>query len=124
MIGSLFSGITQASRNWKMISLLWIVNLLCSLPIAALIFLLIIQTVSGTLAANKLLADKIDANWMIDLFNQQLPGVSLESGALQVLTLLVVMGSSYLLLNTFLVGGILEVFTSGDGRFTMRRFWS
>jgi len=38
--------------------------------------------------------------------------------------MLLVMGLIYLLLNTLFAGGILEVFASDDGRFTMRRFWA
>jgi hypothetical protein len=85
---------------------------------------LIAQTGSERLAANAMLADKLDLNWLTDLINQRLPGESLESFGGQFGILLLVMGFSYLLLNTLFAGGILEVFASEDGRFTMRRFWA
>jgi len=60
MIRSLFVGITEANRSWKMILLMLVANILVSLPFAALIFLLIVGASSGTLAADRLMADKLD----------------------------------------------------------------
>ncbi len=124
MLKSLFVGITRAGRNWKMILLLLVANLLVTLPVAAPLFLLIIQTTNGTPAADKMLADKLELNWFTDLFNNQFPGASIESAGVQFIVLLAVMGLIYLLLNTFFAGGILEVFASDDSRFSMRRFWA
>ncbi len=124
MIRSLFVGIAQASRSWKMILFLLAANILFSLPIVVPIFLLIVQTSGGTLAADRMLADKLDALWLIDLFNHQFPGAALETVATQVGFLLIAMGVSYLLLNTLFAGGIIGVFNSEDGRFNMRTFWA
>jgi hypothetical protein len=107
-----------------MILLLLAANILFSIPVVTPIFLLLVQTAGGTLAADRLLADKIDARWLIDLFNHQFPGASLESLGFQVVALLVVAGMSYLTFNAFLAGGIIETCAAGDGRFTMRKFWS
>jgi hypothetical protein len=123
MIGSLLVGITEANRSWKMIFLLQGANILLSLPVAALIFLLIVGTSRGRLAAERMMEDKIDALWLIDLFNNQFPGAALETALSQVGILLVVMGACYLLLNTLLAGGVIGVFNSADGWFTMRKFW-
>src|SRR5262249_59098439 len=83
MIRSLFVGITEANRSWKMILLLLAANILLSLPAAALIFLLMVGASSGTLAADRLMGDKLDVFWVIDLFNHQFPGAALETVALQ-----------------------------------------
>ena len=107
-----------------MVLLLLAANILCSFPMAALIFLLIVLTGSGTSAATKMYADKLDVNWIIDLFNHQMPGFSLESIGVQVVALFVVIGLSYLLLNTLFAGGIIEIFACEDSRFTMRKFFS
>jgi hypothetical protein len=107
-----------------MIVLLLVLNIILTIPLAAPIFLLIVQTTSGTLAADRMFADKIDVGWIIDVFNQQMPGFSLEAIGAQMAALLVVMGLTYLLLNALLSGGIIEVFASDDGLFTMQKFWS
>lgn len=124
MIRSFFVGISEASRSWKMILLLLAANILLALPVVIPIFLLVVMTSGGTLAANKLSADKLDALWLIDLFNHQFPGAALETVAAQVGVLLLVMGAIYLLLNTLFAGGILAVFNSEDGRFDARKFWA
>jgi hypothetical protein len=123
MIGSLFVGITEANRSWKMILLLLAANILLSLPVAATIFLWIVRTSRGRLAADRMMADKIDALWLIDLFNNQFSGAALESAILQVGILIVLIGACYLSLNTLLAGGVIGVFNSADGWFTMRKFW-
>jgi hypothetical protein len=123
MIRSFITGILRASRSWKMILFLLVANLLFTIPIVVPIFLLIVQTSSGTLAANNLFADKIDLRWLTDVFNHQMAGVSLESIGIQVGTLLIVMGLSYLLLNTFFSGGIIRAFWPEDGQFKMADFW-
>ena len=106
-----------------MILALLIANVLFSSPVVVPVYQLIEQT-GGTLAARRMFADKIDAIWLIDLFNLQLPGVALESMGIQLIVLLIVMGLSYLLVSTLLAGGIIEVLSSDDGLFTMRKFWS
>jgi hypothetical protein len=124
MIGSFLVGISEASRSWKMILLLLAANILFSLPIVVPIFLLIVMTGSGTLAADRLFADKLDATWLIDVFNHQFPGAALETVAAQVGVLLLVSGVSYLLLNTLFAGGLIAVFHSADGLFEMHKFWA
>jgi hypothetical protein len=124
MINSLFVGILRATRSWKMIMMLLAANILCALPLALPIFLLVAQTTSGTMATDKMFADKLDVNWITDIFNHQIPGSGLETSAFQVGLLALVMGVSYLLITTLFTGGILEVLTSEDERFTMRRFWA
>lgn len=123
MIRSFFVGINEANRSWKMILLLLAANLLLSLPVIVPIFLLVVGASGGTLAADRLMADKLDAAWLIDVANHQFPGAAIETVALQVGALFVVMGVCYLLLNTLLAGGVIGVFNSADGWFTMRKFW-
>jgi hypothetical protein len=124
MLASFFHGLVRASRHWRIILLLLVANILISIPVVVPFFLLIAQTSSERLAANAMLADKLDLNWMTDLINERFPGESLASLGGQMGALLLVMGVSYLLLNTLFAGGILEVFASQDGRFAMRRFWA
>ncbi|MGH9768338.1 MAG: hypothetical protein ACREAB_12960 [Blastocatellia bacterium] len=124
MIGSFLIGINEANRSWKMIMLLLAANILISLPIVVPIFLLIVFTSGGTLAADRLMADKLDVVWLTDLFNHQFPGAALETVASQVGILLAVTGVGYLLLNTLFAGGVIGVLNSADGWFTMRKFWS
>jgi len=124
MLASFFNGLARASRHWRMILLLLAANILVSIPVAVPLFMLIAQTTNDRLAADAMLADKLDLNWMTDLINERLPGDSLTSLSGQVGVLLLVMGVSYLLLNTLFAGGILEVFASKDERFAMRRFWA
>ncbi|MGE0129951.1 MAG: hypothetical protein AB7U82_17855 [Blastocatellales bacterium] len=124
MIRSFVVGITEANRSWKMILLLLVANILLSLPVVVPIFLLVVFTGGGTLEGDKLLADKLDVVWLIDVFNHQFPGAALETVASQVGVLLLVMGASYLLLNTLFAGGVLGVLNSADGLFTMRKFWA
>src|SRR5262245_40182536 len=123
MFNSFFSGMSRASRSGKLILLLFVINILFTLPISLPIFLLLANTSRETLAVDKLVADKIDINWITDLFNQQFAGASIENSAIQVAVMVLVLGISYLLANTFFAGGILEVM-AGDGKFTMQKFWS
>ena len=123
MIRSFFVGITEANRSWKLILLLLAANILLSFPIVVPIFLLIIFTSGGTLAADRLMADKLDVVWLIDVFNHQFPGAALETVASQVGVLLAVIGAVYLPLNTLFAGGVIGLFNSADGWFTMRKFW-
>ncbi len=124
MLASFFNGLVRASRQWRMILLLLAANILVSIPVVVPLFLLIAQTSNDRPAADAMLADKLDLNWMTDLINERFPGESLTSLGGQMGVLLLVMGFSYLLLNTLFAGGILEVFASKDERFAMRRFWT
>lgn len=123
MIRSFFVGINEANRSWKMILPLLAANVLLSLPVIAPIFLLVFGAGRRTLAADSLMADKLDAVWLTDVINHKIPGAAIETVASQVGGLLVAMGVCYLLLNTLLTGGAIGVFSSADGRFTMRKFW-
>jgi len=123
MIISFFVGINEANRSWKMILLLLAANVLSSLPLIVPIFLLVFDTSRGTIAADSLMADKLDAVWFMDVANHKFPGATTETVALQVGGLFVVMGVCYLLLNTLLTGGVIGVFNSADGLFTMSKFW-
>jgi hypothetical protein len=123
MIRSFFVGVNEANRSWKMILPLLAANVLLSLPVIAPIFLLVFGASRGRLAADRLMADKLDAVWLMDVVNRQLPGAAIEIVAAQVGGLFVAMGVCYLLLNTLLTGGVIGVFNSADGLFTMRKFW-
>jgi hypothetical protein len=123
MFKSFFRGMSRASGSGKLIMLLLVINILFTLPVALPIFMLLMSTSSETLAADKLVADKLDINWITDLFNQQFAGASIENTAIQVAALVLVMGISYLFANILFAGGILEVLAN-DGQFTMRKFWT
>jgi hypothetical protein len=123
MFNSFFRGMSRASRSVKLILLLHVINILFTLPISLPIFILLANTGRETLAVDKLVADKIDINWITDLVNQQFSGASIVNPAIQVGTLALVMGISYLLANTLFAGGILGVMVNG-GQFSMRVFWS
>src|SRR6266545_3261287 len=114
MIISFFVGINEANRSWKMILLLLAANVLSSLPLIVPIFLLVFGASRGTIAADSLMADKLDAVWLMDVANYQFPGAAIETVALQVGGLFVVMGVCYLLLNTLLTGGVIGVFNFAD----------
>src|SRR5262245_40483939 len=122
MIKSFFTGVRQASSNWKMIVLLLAANIIFALPLAVPIFLLMTQTAGGTLSAQKLFGDNLNVIWFSDLINEQFPGASPASIGFQIVAMLLVVGSVYLLVNTLLAGGIIEVFVSQDQRFSMRKF--
>ncbi|HYE74144.1 MAG TPA: hypothetical protein VEF04_12475 [Blastocatellia bacterium] len=123
MFESFFTGLAQASRQWKMILVLWVTNILLAVPILVPIFLLVLQTAGGTRAAQRMFANKLDVIWVIDLFNERFEGFSLASVGLQIGLLLLAMGGIYLLANMFFAGGILNVLKAEDQQFTMRRFW-
>jgi hypothetical protein len=123
MIRSFFVGVNEANRGWKMILPMLAANVLLSLTVIVPIFLLVFGTSRRTLAADRLMADKLDAVWFIDVVNRQFPGATIETAALQVGGLFVAIGSCYLLLNILLTGGVIGIFNSDDGVFTMRKFW-
>jgi hypothetical protein len=123
MIRSFFVGINEANRSGKMILLLLAANVLLSVPVIVPIFLLVFGASRGRLTADRLMSDKLDAAWLIDVINRQFPGAAIETVAAQVGGLFIAMGVCYLLLNTLLAGGVIGVFNSADGWFTMRKFW-
>jgi hypothetical protein len=123
MIKSFLVGISKANQGWKMALTLLAANFLLALPLALPVFLVIVTTSGGTLAANRLFADKLDTLWFIDVINQQFPGVAIETSVGQAVGLLIAMGAGYLTLHAFLAGGVLGVFNFSGERFTMRRFW-
>src|SRR6185295_15854678 len=106
MIKCLLGGIRQASRSWKMILLLLVANILFAIPLAVPVFLLITETAGGTLFTQRLNGENLDAIWVIDLINEQFVNASPVSIALQVIVMLALLGSMYVLFNTLLVGGI------------------
>jgi hypothetical protein len=124
MIGSFIVGIKHASRSWKMILLLLAVNILFALPMTVPVFLFVMKTTGGTVFAQRLFADNWDAVWLSDMINDQIPGASFADLTVELTVMLCVTGLLYLIANTFLAGGILEVFASEDGRFTMKKFFS
>lgn len=124
MIKSFLAGVRQASGSWKMILLLLVANILFALPLAVPVFLLMMQTAGGTVFAEKLYDDNLNAIWFSDLINGQFADASPATLGLQFVSMLVAVGGVYLLVNTLLAGGILEVYTSSDRRFTMRQFWA
>lgn len=123
MFESLFRGLAQASRQWKMILLLLVTNVLLAAPLAVPVFVLVRKTSSGTRAAQRMFADKIDVIWLTDLINWRFEGFSASSVRSQIQLLLLVMGAIYLLTSVFFSGGILQVLNTENQRFTMRRFW-
>jgi hypothetical protein len=124
MIESFIVGVLRASRHWKMVLLLVATNLLFAVPLAAPVFLLVLQTTAGTRAAERMFADKLDFLWLADAVNGQFTDASLASTAALVGVLLVAVGALYLLLNMFFAGGILSVLAGGRDAFTLRRFWA
>lgn len=124
MIGSLIKGLRLATVNWKMLLLLLAGNILMALPVAIPLVALILQTTSGTAVADSMMGDKLDVDWVTDLINLQMPGVSLDSAGIQTGLMLVVSAGTYLLLSAFFSGGMITVFASESGRFSVREFWA
>ena len=124
LIESFVVGLKRASASQKMI--LWLLgfNILSALPLIVPVFLLLQNTTSNRLAAERMFADKLDVTWLIDLINEQMKSGSLIEMAIHTGLQLYVVGVLYLLLNLFFAGGILEVLTSEDRRFTLRKFWA
>jgi hypothetical protein len=121
VLNALLTGIGSATRNYRMVVLLWVFNLLFALPITVPVFVLIQQSTSGRLSARRMGGDQLDALWLIDLVNGQFEGASLTGISLTTFFLLLFCGVLYLLANLFFAGGILEVLNRPG--FTMRRFW-
>jgi hypothetical protein len=122
MIRCFLTGIREATANWKMGLLLLIANILFAIPLAIPVLLLFTQTAGGTIMSQRLYDDNLDAIWFSDFINSRLSVSPLTFG-LQVFVLFVFAGIVNLVANTAVSGGILEVFTSPDRRFTMRKFW-
>lgn len=125
MILTLFkTGLVEASRNWRMVVLLVVVSILVATPVAIPIAGLVAQTTAFRPVADHLLSDNLDVTWLTDLFNEQLAGASLTSFAAQLGWTLLFAVVMYLVSNVLFTGGLLEVLSSRDGQFTMRRFWA
>jgi len=124
MIGSLIRGLRLATVNWKMLLILLAGNILVALPVAIPLVALILQTTSGTAVADSMMADKLDIDWITDLINLQMSGVSLDSAGIQTGLMLVVSACTYLLLSAFFSGGMIKIFASRSGRFSVREFWA
>ena len=124
MIGSFIRGITLATFNWKMVLVLLFANIIFALPVALPMFMLVLQTAGNSVAAEKMLSDKLDVDWLTDVVNLQISGSSFDATGLQTAALLAVAALVYLLITTLLSGGILAVFASDNQRFTMREFWA
>ncbi|MEW6212567.1 MAG: hypothetical protein AB1631_29850 [Acidobacteriota bacterium] len=124
MLGSFINGIMQASRSWKIILLLLAANMLFSLPMAVLVFLFVMKSAGGTIFAQRLFADNLDAVWFSDVINDRIPGASLAGAGIDLLVMMCVMALVYLIANAFFAGGIIEVLASEDRGFTMKKFFS
>jgi hypothetical protein len=122
MIRCFLAGIREATANWKMVLLLLIANILFAIPLAIPVLLLFTQTAGGTIMSQRLYGDNLDAIWFSDFINGRTGSSPLAFG-FQSLVMLVILAIGYLLANTLFAGGAIEVFTSQDRRFTMRKFW-
>lgn len=107
-----------------MILLLVAANFLFALPMAVLIFLFVMKSAGGTIFAQRLFNDNLDALWFSDVINDRIPGASLAGFGIDLFVMMCAMGLIYLAVSAFLAGGIIEVFASEDGRFTMKKFFS
>jgi hypothetical protein len=121
VLNALLTGIGSATRNYRLPLLLWVFNLLFTVPLSIPVFVLIQESTSGRLAAQRMSGDLLDVLWLTDLVNGQFEGASLTGMGLTSLFLLLFCGVLYLLANLFFAGGILEVLNKP--KFTMRRFW-
>lgn len=107
-----------------MILLLVAANILFSLPMAALVFLFVMKSAGGTIFAQRLFADNLDAVWFSDVINDRIPGASAAGAGIDLLVMTCAMGLIYLIANAFFAGGIIETIASEDGRFSMKKFFS
>jgi len=124
MTESFFIGIKRAAGGWRLLLLLLAANFVFALPLAVPVFLLLSRTTGGTLFAGRMLADKLDAVWLSDVFNEQVRNASAAGTAKTVAVNFLLLGAGYLLLNTFFAGGILAVFAEPERRFTWRDFFA
>jgi hypothetical protein len=110
------SGFRRALSEWKMMILLYAVNLLAALPLA-LAFQATLSSGLGMSMDSAHLMEGLDFSVMRDFLNLHGDGV----GALlqQILWLLLV----YMILNTFLAGGILTVVRGKKGNFSASAFF-
>ena len=123
MIRCFLTGIREATANWKMVLLLLVANILFAIPLVVPVLLLFTRTTGGTIMSQRLYADNLDAIWFSDFMNERFVGGSPVSFGLLLFVMLFVVGGVYLLVNTLFAGGAIEVFTSQNRRFTMRKFW-
>lgn len=124
MLRSFFTGLIHAIRHWKMALLLWAVSLLFAIPVVLPIVWLIFQTTRETEMAQRMMSDQLDIVWLIDLFNRQFVGFSLESIGIQTVLVLWSIGIVYMLMHTLFSGGMISVLASDDRRFRMWEFWA
>ena len=122
MLTSLFVGIERASLSVKLLSVLLLGNLVCTVPVALPVFALVQQTAYDRVAAQRLFADQLYAAWLLDFVNNQFNGFSPASVSLQIGLLLLVAGAFYLIANLFFTGGILTIFAGPVERFSLRKF--
>lgn len=122
MLTSLLIGIERASLSVKLLFVLLLGNLICTVPVALPVFALVQQSAQGHVVAQRLFADQLDAAWLIDFINNQFNGFSPASVSLQLGLLLLVAGALYLTVNLFYTGGILATFAAPVERFSLRKF--
>lgn len=119
---SLFVGIERATLSIKLLFVLLLGNLVCTVPVALPIFALVQQTAFDRVAAQRMRANQLDAAWLLDFINNQFNGFSPASVSLQMGLLLLVAGALYLTANLFFTGGILTIFEGPIERFSLRKF--
>lgn len=122
MLASLFVGIERATLSIKLLFVLLLGNLVCAVPVALPVFALVQQTAYDRVVGQRLMADQLDAAWLIDFVNNQFNGFSPVSVGLQMGLLLLVAGALYLTANLFFTGGILTIFAGPVERFSLRKF--
>ncbi len=121
MFKSLLTGMKLSSKNWKMILLLLMTSILFSLPIVTPLFLLMQNSINKTVFAQRMLSDKADITWAVDLFNGHVTGVAAGQALSQTGILLLLLGIIYLFINTFFAGGILTTFSTSS--FSLKSFF-
>lgn len=125
ILTAFITGLRRATRNWKMTTMLVLASVVFALPVAVLVFLMVLSTSSRTQSAARMMSDNVDPIWLMDLFNNQFAGDSLASFVLEGGVLLLVMAFLYQLATAFFAGGIIEVLTTPrDVPFSMRTFWA
>lgn len=115
MFHSLIKGFVYASRNIRMVLLMYVFNFLFTLPLIIPVYLLIMATVRGRPIARAMFGDKLDAIWLIDFLNNRLGGFTIESLGVS-LALVPVFAIGYMLVNAFFSGGILSMYNLDEKR--------
>jgi hypothetical protein len=124
LVSSLKAGVTQATRTWQLTLILVIASMIFALPVAVPFVSTIIQTTVFRPTGKRLLADTLDPLWLIDFANEQFAGTSLTAFITQFTVTFLVMAFGFLISNVILAGGVLDVLTSEDRSFSMKRFFS